>query len=146
MSSNVKFLINESISGTGRSTNTGNHSKPERAIILPYDILYNLQGRRVTILLSVRGEELEGILRTVDNDRGDLMLEDVVHYEWLAALPEGHDGTSTEHDHTGPKGPFRTCLFGGVRREVRRCATAMVNSKFIHLITPTLFGEEKSSS
>lgn len=131
MSANIDFqpTAPPALAGPSSSTNDSRAGRPKATMILPYDILFSLQGRRVTVMLSVHNEELEGLLRTVDSDRGDLFLEDVVHYEWV---PEG--GTAADASVA-----LRPSRGGGGRREVRRVPSAMVNSRFVDIVTPTLF-------
>lgn len=131
MSANVKFAV----PSHGAAKKDG-PAKVAPVIILPYDILNDLQGRRVTVLLANNtNEEIEGLLRTVDEDRGDLFLEDAVHYVWE---PMTADGAADAEVTPGT----RHCLLGGgVRRAIRECDAVMVNSRFVDLITPTLFGD-----
>lgn len=126
MSANVRFdATGKRGANTGSSSSTSAAKPREVSLILPYDTLAVLLGSRVTLLLSVRDEELEGLLRTVDADRGDVVLEDVVHYRWRSE-PSGAVG---ERESAG----------GGYRTELRRSEVVMVNSRYIEIITPTVF-------
>lgn len=119
-------------------------------MILPYEVLSKLVGRRVTVLLTQRGAELEGTLESVDSDKGDMLLSDVVHYAWLPAVSASSDGAEAEDKRKAAAAAanraeegYQTCFGGGQRKEVSRCARAMVNSAFVALVTPTLFIPEK---
>ncbi|ORC89704.1 uncharacterized protein TM35_000112380 [Trypanosoma theileri] len=91
--------------------------KSEKAqSILPHDFLLSLHGRRVIVFLSYKDHELEGRLTAVDADKGDIFLEEVVHYVWNRGVGQhGKEGT---------------------REELRRCKSAMVNSRYIEMIAP----------
>lgn len=162
MSANVNFTVTAATGTAGGPARAGEGGKPAAdapaapVIILPYDILNNLQGRRVTVLLSIKKEELEGTLRSVDADRGDLFLEDVVHYAWEATVPAAPTAAaaaapaaaaaavtpSDEGSAGGRASAVRPCVVGGGgRRILNRCDAVMVNSRFIDVVTPTLFGE-----
>eukprot|EP00796_Vickermania_ingenoplastis_P008317 gene8317-5829_t len=96
--------------------------------VLPALLLEQLKGRRVTVLLSLplQDEELEGDLSEVDQERGDLLLENAVHYRWR---PSSDGGDAAEE----------SCSGGGSKCVVRRCKAVMVNSKYIDVITPSVF-------
>ncbi|XQJ28333.1 hypothetical protein NXY56_004355 [Leishmania guyanensis] len=121
-------------------------SKSKSRMILPYEVLFNLVGRRVTVVLTKGSQELEGTLESVDSDKGDMLLSDVVCYTWeplrsseeettAAATGKGQGTLSAVAEREG----YYKCFGGGQRRELSRCSQAMVNSVFVALITPTLF-------
>ncbi|ESL07386.1 hypothetical protein TRSC58_04924 [Trypanosoma rangeli SC58] len=113
MSGNVKFNVVAPAPTPVAAKKAG--EKPRA--ILPHEFLLSLYGRRVIVLLSYQDHELEGRLTAVDADKGDLFLEDVVHFVW---------------SHGGAGGKVRE----GTRTELRRCGSAMVNSRYIEIITP----------
>lgn len=100
-------------STTGPSIATKRTADNKPRAILPHDFLLSLHGRRVVVFLSYQQHELEGRLAAVDADKGDVLLEDVVHYKWNG-------------NHKGD----------GSRAEVRRCRSAMVNSRYVEMISP----------
>ncbi|RNF17727.1 uncharacterized protein Tco025E_04763 [Trypanosoma conorhini] len=113
MSGNVKF---NAVAPAPMPAAAKKAAEKPRAI-LPCEFLLSLQGRRVVVFLSYQDHELEGRLAAVDADKGDLFLEDVVHFVW-------------SHGAAGGK------LREGTRTELRRCSSAMVNSRYIEIITP----------
>ncbi|CAJ1009971.1 hypothetical protein Q4I28_005285 [Leishmania naiffi] len=122
-------------------------SKSKSRMILPYEVLFNLVGRRVTVVLTKGSQELEGTLESVDSDKGDMLLSDVVCYTWEPLRSSGEEETTAAATGKG-QGPlsavaeregYYRCFGGGQRRELSRCSQAMVNSAFVALITPTLF-------
>lgn len=150
MSANVKLPIATPSTKVGNGTATaasspsGTHKDRISQMILPYEVLFKLLGQRITVLLSIGSEELEGVLQTVDDDKGDLFLSDVVHYAWepqpsaAETASEGSGGTAGAKDQLDAV----KVVGGGQRRELYRSAQAMVNSSFVSLITPTLFHPE----
>ncbi|KAG5474336.1 hypothetical protein LSCM1_03116 [Leishmania martiniquensis] len=159
MSANVNFSASARMANGALSTaaasaplvptsksNAPGSAKSKSHMILPYEVLFNLLGRRVTVLLTRGYQELEGNLESVDSDRGDMLLSEVVRYTWepsrsrdeetaaaAAGAGQGTSGDGTEED------AFCRCFGGGQRRELSRCRQAMVNSSFVALVTPTLF-------
>lgn len=131
-----------------------NSGKP--APILPSTILLQLLHRRVTILLSTRLEEVEGTLLKVDDERGDVFLEDAVHYKWSMKEMKGaqkvgedkgkesvtalSDTAEIKQGAEEEQTLFVDCHGGGRRREIRRAKSLMIQSRYINVITPTLFG------
>ncbi|KAL7699430.1 hypothetical protein NQL31_006543 [Lotmaria passim] len=119
-------------------------TKAKSHMILPYEVLFNLVGRRVTVLLTRKGTELEGMLQSVDSDKGDMFLSDVVRYNWRPAAATSADGAEAgerkgaEHTNKLEDG-YQASFGGGHRKEVSRCKQAMVNSNYVALVTPTLF-------
>ncbi|CAD2218957.1 hypothetical protein ADEAN_000645000 [Angomonas deanei] len=110
-----------------------NHTKVKAAAVipLPYDFLAKLIGRKVTVFLSVNQEELCGVLRSVDEEKGDLFLEEVTHFSWSATA-------------RNINGEF-ACTGGGQKAVVRKCDSMLVSSKFINGISPTVFNSEPST-
>lgn len=143
MSANVDFNVASSGGATGPTAAAGEAKKDGVAAavgpvsILPHSLLINMQGRRVTVLLSAGKGEVEGMLRTVDAERGDLLLEDVVHFSWEAT----RSGGANDDKPSLPAGMRPCAVGGGARRVLGRYDVALVNSRFIDLITPTLFGD-----
>ncbi|KAG5475005.1 hypothetical protein CUR178_04455 [Leishmania enriettii] len=128
-------------------SNAPSSAKSKSHMILPYEVLFNLVGRRVTVLLTKGSQELEGTLESVDSDRGDMLLSEVVRYTWAPSCPLDEEETAagaagkrqgTSGDGAEEEG-FCKCFGGGQRRELSRCSQAMVNSSFVALVTPTLF-------
>lgn len=148
MSANINFAASAAASGarpTASSSTTASgkaaassptlaEAKPKSHMILPYEVLFNLVGRRVTVVLTRKGHELEGTLQSVDSDKGDMLLSDVVHSQWQPVK----DAVEGEAEKAAEEG-FHVCSGGGRRREVSRCSQAMVNSAFVALVTPTQF-------
>jgi small nuclear ribonucleoprotein (snRNP)-like protein len=132
--------------GASSFSPAGAEAKSKSHMILPYEVLFNLVGRRVTVLLTKKGAELEGTLQSVDSDKGDMFLSDVVQYNWVPATSTSADDAETEEQVTDAakraEEGYRTCFGGGQRKEVSRCSQAMVNSAFVALVTPTLFVPE----
>lgn len=136
MSANVRFALADTAIDVSSSPNSAAAGKAgggavKTQLILPYDVLVNLQGRRVTVFLATEEDELEGVLRTVDTDQGDMCLEKVIHYRWLA----DNDATEADGDEK-----LQSCHGGGSRRLLRRFESCIINSRYISLITPTVFG------
>lgn len=145
----------------GKSEDKKNsNSSVKPAPILPETILLQLQHRRVTVLLSTRLEEIEGTLVKVDEERGDVFLEDATHYQWdkndvenqekkvLAENKVREEGSSSTEVGDKKKicnegeDSFTACHGGGKRREIRSSKSMMIQSRYIDLITPTLFGSK----
>ncbi|KAG5500424.1 hypothetical protein JKF63_03517 [Porcisia hertigi] len=153
MSANVNFSPDSRVAYAGLAApaskgNTSSSAKNKCHMILPYEVLFNLVGRRVTVLLTKGSQELEGTLQSVDSDKGDMLLSDVALYTWEPSCSSGEGETAAaaageEHlapeNATGEEEEFYTCVGGGRRRELSRCSQAMINSAFVALITPTLF-------
>ncbi|KPI83442.1 hypothetical protein ABL78_7528 [Leptomonas seymouri] len=129
--------------GATASSPSPSHAKSKSHMILPYEVLFKLVGRRVTVVLTKKGFELEGTLQSVDSDKGDMLLSDVVHYHWLSTASASADGAGLEEKtaEAADKAEegYQTCFGGGQRKELSRCSQAMVNSAFVALVTPTLF-------
>lgn len=147
--SNTAVLGKSSPTASKPSAPSSSRSAP----ILPASILMQLQGRRVTVLLSCRtvsygeAEEVEGVLIKADEDRGDLFLEEAVHYVWSHQSEETKD-TPERGQASASSSPsggadklegFAACSGGGSRRQLRRSKAMMLNSKYIDLISPSLF-------
>ncbi|KAF8275625.1 hypothetical protein TcYC6_0013580 [Trypanosoma cruzi] len=113
MSGNVKL---NAIASAATSAATKKADEKPRAI-LPHEFLLSLHGRRVTVFLSYQNHELEGTLMAVDAEKGDVFLENVVHFVWSHGVAVGN-------------------VKEGRRTELRRCSSAMVNSRYIEIITP----------
>lgn len=160
MSANVNF-VNGARPATGTtaaapssSTAAGNGSvtaspagKSKSHMILPYEVLFNLVGRRVTVLLTCAAQELEGTLQSVDSDKGDMLLSEVVRYVWAQPRPPPAEGEASDEDRAAAaaaeeEAGFSNCFGGGRRRELSRCSQAMINSAYVALVTPTQFVPE----
>ncbi|KAK7200972.1 hypothetical protein NESM_000156500 [Novymonas esmeraldas] len=139
--------------GNGAAANgaASSSTKSKSHMILPYEVLFNLVGRRVTLLLTIGAQELEGTLQSVDSDKGDMLLSDVVRYAWTPSrTPAAAGDTAAEASRsrggatgeTAEDDSFLPCIGGGQRRELSRCQQAMVNSRFVALVTPTLFAPQ----
>ncbi|GET90017.1 hypothetical protein, conserved [Leishmania tarentolae] len=148
MSANVNFSTGVQTTKAAPSAQASSPSaKSKSHMILPYEVLFNLVGRRVTVLLTKGSQELEGNLQSVDSDKGDMLLSDVVRYTWAPSRSSDEEGTAVEAAGNGQgtlggateeEGCY-TCFGGGQRRELSRCSQAMINSAFVALVTPTLF-------
>lgn len=123
-------------------------------MILPYEVLFNLVGRRVTVLLTKGSQELEGTLQAVDSDKGDMLLSDVVRYTWAPSRSSDEEETAAAAagnrqcnlGRVSEEEGCSNCVGGGQRRELSRCRQAMLNSAFVALVTPTLFIPEGGHS
>lgn len=161
MSATIDFYV-----GKDKNIHAIDGQKPHQAAapgsarpapILPAAIMMQLQGRRVTVMLSLKDQELEGVLTQLDEERGDLFLEDVTHFVWSRADGDrdradnkkgssdssSANASSKSHEKSDLEDGFVPCSGGGSRREIRRYKAVMVNSKFIELITPTVFTPER---
>lgn len=161
MSATIDFYVGggkniQSVVENGKPSGASSGPSSSRpAPILPAAIMMQLQGRRVTVMLSLQHQELEGVLVQLDEERGDLFLEDVTHFIWKsgsdANRPPHHQENKTnsvsapvtEKQQSEPLEEFVLCSGGGSRREWRRYKAVMVNSKYIELITPTVFTPER---
>lgn len=139
MSATINFFTGEGIK-PGSSATGGEAAVAGPVMILPAALMMQLQGRRVTVLLSVRGEELEGDLVRVDEDQGDLLLENAVQYSWKK---DEDKGGSNKDDGDSGEG-YIACTGGGRRRVIRSCKSVMVQGKFVQLVTPTVFSDAKT--
>ncbi|KPA85429.1 hypothetical protein ABB37_01735 [Leptomonas pyrrhocoris] len=162
MSANINFAANSAATAasgapapssaaagkaTGASSPLSNSdTKSKSHMILPYEVLFTLVGRRVTVVLTKRNFELEGTLQSVDSDKGDMLLSDVVQYHWLSTANTSADGAEAEEKGAEAASKaeegYRACFGGGQRKELSRCSQAMVNSAYVALVTPTLFVPE----
>lgn len=165
MSTLVNFYADRDRRTPGKLDDKTKTSSAKPAPILPAAILLQLLHRRVTVLLSTRLEEIEGTLLKVDDERGDVFLDDCVHYQWerndakdgkglqnieedrrrerpSSSSSSSSSSTRGETKKVGEGTPalWSSCRGGGSRREIRRSKAMMIQSRYIDVITPTLFG------
>ncbi|AYU80256.1 conserved hypothetical protein [Leishmania infantum JPCM5] len=155
MSANVNFSAGSRTTKTAPSGPAVSPSAKNKShMILPYEVLFNLVGRRVTVLLTKGSQELEGTLQSVDSDKGDMLLSDVVRYTWAPSRSSDEEETAAAAAGNGQctlgtvseEEGCSKCFGGGQRRELSRCSQAMLNSAFVALVTPTLFIPEERHS